>query len=379
MGLSLYIHFPLCSNLCSYCDFYKEIYEPELEKRYFRALKQELLLALDTLESDNRILETIYIGGGTPSLVTLPYLEQFLSALREEFSFSDEVEFSFEINPDSIDSDRLLRLRGLGINRPIFGIQSFNSRHLKLLNRKHSLSDSFRAVYLARATGFANFGIDMIFGMPRQTARHLSDDLDQVINLAPSHISYYQLTVEENTVLARKVASGMIKLPGSDLSAAMYRAINEEFRKHQYFRYEVSSFAHPGFECRHNLRYWEGGDFLGLGPSAHSFIGTRRFANVADLHKYIDTLSEKRRPLLYDTDEVGARMTEIIMLGLRTTRGLSRQAFRRRFGIPVEQSVNREMLDLLVHKGMIDPGGDHIRLSESGLLVADDIIRRLIK
>ncbi|MBN2225795.1 MAG: radical SAM family heme chaperone HemW [candidate division Zixibacteria bacterium] len=379
MSLSLYIHFPFCSNLCGYCDFYKQTYQPDWERRYFAALERELTLAIDEIEPSQRTLETIYIGGGTPSLMHLSHLENLLSALHRCFRFASDLEFSFEINPESINAEKLLELYRLGVNRPIFGLQSFNVRLLKRLNRRHTISDSLRAIYQARATGFVNFGIDLIFGLPRQTSRLLSDDLDQAVDLAPPHISYYQLTVEPNTVLADKIASGQLKLPDNDLMAAMYRGIHQTLSKHGYERYEVSSFARPGFACRHNLRYWEGGDFLGLGPAAHSFIGERRFANVADLGIYLQSLDNRTRPLVADVVGMEARMTEAVMLGLRTARGISRGDFHRRFGMPVERAIDGDMLTLLRDNGLISADGNYVKLTDSGLPVADDIIRRLIK
>jgi oxygen-independent coproporphyrinogen-3 oxidase len=379
MSLGLYIHFPFCTNFCSYCDFYKEKHNLELEAAYYRALDTELTLAIRTIDPDQRDLASIYIGGGTPSLTDLKDLERFISKIKKLFNPLKDLEFSFEINPESIDTEKLQFLKALGVNRPIFGIQSFNLRHLKLLNRKHILEDSYRAVYLARAIGYDNFGIDMIFGLPKQTAKTLSDDLNQIIELMPPHISYYQLTVEKGTPLENKIESGKLKLPDSDLSAGMYRGINEELSKHKYFRYEISSFALPGYECRHNLRYWEGGDFLGLGPSAHSFIGEHRFANSADLHYYLKQLSINKRPLILDTDSREARIAEAIMLGLRTARGIERQQFLHRFGIAVEDAVDMANYESLVSGGMIAPNDKHVKLTESGFPLADEIIRRLVK
>jgi oxygen-independent coproporphyrinogen III oxidase len=379
MPLSLYIHFPFCRNLCSYCDFYKEKLDSELETQYFRALETELALAKETIDPDNRILDTIYFGGGTPSLANLDLLRALLIKIRAIFIFDKNLEFSFEINPESIDSDRLLALKELGVNRPIFGVQSFDPSLLKILNRRHNLEDTFRAVYLARALRFENFGIDMIFGLPRQTGRKLSEDLAQLLELAPPHISYYQLTIEKGTPLDTMVADGKAKIPDSDLSAAMYRAINTDLSRHDYFRYEISSFALPGFECRHNMRYWEGGDFLGLGPSAHSFIGDYRFANSADLKTYLEKLARKERPLIIDTNRIEARITEAIMLGLRTARGINRQQFRHRFGISVEEAVNADNYNMMITSGLIAPDDEHIKLTDSGFPLADEIIRRLIK
>jgi len=379
MALSLYIHFPFCTNLCSYCDFYKVRHKIELEEKYFKALSTELHLAADTLDPDKRHIETIYIGGGTPSLLNLLNLENLLNQIKSKFSFETDYEFTLEINPESIDVDRLTALRELGVNRPVFGMQSFNTRLLKTLNRKHKLNDSFRAVYLARALGFDNFGIDMIFGLPQQTGKRLSDDLNQLVDLAPPHVSYYQLTIEQGTPLEKKISGGRLRLPADDMMAAMYLAVNVELKQHELHRYEVSSYARPGFECRHNMRYWEGGEYLGLGPSAHSFIDNRRFANSPDLKMYVEKLAKGHRPLVFDTDDVEARMAEAIMLGLRTTRGINRKDFRKRFGIPIDRAIDTQNLRILAQADLVAPGKQYIKLTESGFPLADEIIRRLVK
>jgi oxygen-independent coproporphyrinogen-3 oxidase len=379
MAISLYIHFPFCSSRIQYCDSYKESHDPELEERYIKALLTELRLAGDSIEPERRTLETIYIGGGTPSLIDFWHFKYLTSMIREYFEIDPLAEFSFEINPESVDSDKLLALKELGVNRPVLGVQSFNHGLLKLIGRKHTLNESYRAVYLARATGFENFGIDMIFGFPGQNTGQLSDDLYQLVDLAPPHISYHQLTVEKGTPLKKRTKAGRLKTPDQDLLAAMYRAINEELKEHSYLRYEISSFALPGFECKHNLQYWEGGDFLGLGPSAHSFMGNHRFANTANLKEYIEKLSAGERPLIYDTKGKNSRVTEAIMLGLRTSRGIEREGFRQRFGISVEQALDDENFKMLVDARMIDLDGEYIRLAESGLPLADEIIRKIVK
>lgn len=379
MGLSLYIHYPFCTNICSYCDFYKEGFDPKLEEEYFNILKTELELSVKSFKPDKRTLDTIYIGGGTPSLAGIELLTDFLERIKKRFIVHREVEFSFEINPESIDVGKLIALQALGVNRPIFGIQSFDNGLLKTLNRRHNLYDSFYAVYLARALGFVNFGVDMIFGLPRQTSRKLSDDLNQLIELAPPHISYYQLTVEKGTVLERKINENKLRLPGNDLQSAMYHAINHELSKYGYARYEISSYAAPGYECKHNLRYWQGGDYLGLGPSAHSFIGNRRFANIDNLETYVNTIKSGKRPLIFDSDDKSARINEAIMLGLRTAGGIDKKAFLKRFGKSFEKSVNLEYFMMMNEKNLVASDEKSISLTESGMLLADEIISHLIK
>lgn len=379
MSLSLYIHYPFCTNLCSYCDFYKVRRSEAAEAAYFKALISEMILAAAMIDPDDRTIETIYFGGGTPSLINLSLLTDFLAELHKRFTVIADPEFTLEINPESIDADRLKAFKELGVNRPVFGIQSFNTRLLKLLGRKHNLEDSFRAIYLTRALGFGNFGIDMIFGLPRQTGKLLSDDLNLLIDLAPPHVSYYQLTVEHNTILEKKIADGRLRLPADDLMAAMYLAINVELAQNDLHRYEVSSFARPGFECRHNRRYWEGGQYLGLGPSAHSFIDNRRFANKPDLKTYIDMISRGIRPLVFDSDTVESRMTEAVMLGLRTTRGIDRRDFRRRFDRPLENMIDMQNFNIYMQAGLVEVDAEFIKLTETGFPLADEIIRRLIR
>nr|MBN2278638.1 radical SAM family heme chaperone HemW [candidate division Zixibacteria bacterium] len=379
MAISLYIHFPFCGNICGYCDFYREKYDPGLEEQFFKALIMELRLAKDTIDPDRRLIETIYIGGGTPSLIDFWHLKHLITMIREYFDLDPQLEFSMEINPESIDAEKLIALKDMGINRPVFGIQSFDSYPLTRLGRIHNLKDSYRAVYLAGANGFRNYGVDMMFGLPGQNSRRLSDDLNQLVDLAPPHISYYQLTVKPNSILERDVRDGKITLPDQDMMASMYRAIHEELKKHSYIRYEISSYAIPGFECRHNMNYWEGGDFLGLGPSAHSFIENRRFSNIPDLKKYIETISRGERPLIFDTIDPESRIAETIMLGLRTARGIGREEFRNRFGVSVDQVIDEKSLAAMLKENLIDMDNNSLRLTESGFPLADEIIRRLVK
>ncbi len=378
MSLGLYIHFPFCTNLCHYCDFYKSRHDQDLEKQYIDTLIKEIDLAKNDIDPGRRKLDTIYIGGGTPSLINPDSLDRLINKINKSFSISSKLEFSFEINPESINVDKLNLLKGLGVNRPIFGIQSFNPQLLKILRRKHNLNDSFRAVYHARALGFENFGVDMIFGLPRQTGKKLSEDLQQLIQLLPPHISYYQLTVEPGTPLESKVMEGKIKMPSNELSAAMYHAINDELTEIGYSRYEVSSFAAPGFECRHNLKYWEGNEYLGLGPSAHSFIEERRFANTSDLKIYLEKINVGQRPLEYDSSRKEDRIIEAIMLGLRTNKGIAKDDFGRRFNSAVEEVIDKRYFRLMLKADLIEDKENFIRLTKSGFPVADEIISKLI-
>ncbi len=378
MSFGLYLHYPFCRNRCAYCDFYKEIYDPDRETGFFAALATETELVAEECDTHARI-ETIYIGGGTPSLVNTGLLGKWLVQVRELFDISSDLEFSFECNPETVTRELLEELKELGVTRPVFGVQSFDLQLLSLLNRRHCVHDSHQSVYLANALGFETFGADMIFGLPGQSGKMLSADLDQLVDLEPPHISFYQLTVEPGTRLARRIADGSLTLPEEELLCAMYRGGCERLAEAGYVRYEVSSFARPGHECRHNLRYWEGDDYLGLGPSAHSFVKGRRYANVSDLAEYKQTLSKRERPLIVDESGLEQRMTEAIMLGLRTARGIDRVKFSRKFGRALEDCLCDDQYARLIESGHLMRDGDCLRLSDQGFLLADEITRRLLR
>ncbi len=379
MSLALYIHFPFCTNLCSYCDFYKCAYNDEEVRDFLKSLKKEIELSASELDPDRRIVRTLYIGGGTPSLINPEQLGDIIACLKSKFRFDKELEFSLEANPESVTTENLRAYAELGVNRPIFGVQSFDLKALKKLGRKHNVQDTHRAVYLTRALGMTNFGIDMIFGLPDQTSKLLSQDLRELVALDPPHVSYYQLTVEHGTVLEKRIEEGKIKLPGNDLCAAFYSAINQELQSNGYYRYEVSSFARPGYECRHNMTYWEGGEYLGLGPSAHSYVDGRRFANIDNLAEYNDAVAKGMRPIKFDYRDTEQRISETIMLGLRTTRGIDRKNFQNLYGRRLEESIDRTHYENFIRMGFIDPEGERVKLTERGLPLADEIIERLVK
>ena len=346
---------------------------------YFQALQTETkLLAERFAEIDDEVI-TIFVGGGTPSLINLDYFYKWLELLKKSFKVTSDIEFSIENNPDSITFEILKTFKDMGVNRPIFGIQSFNTELLKILHRKHNPHYSQRAIYYANILGFRNYGVDIIFGLPHQTVRTLSDDIEQIIDLKPPHISFYQLTVEENTTLGALVNSGQLQLPDQELMLEMYRRGSETFKEAGYFRYEVSSFAQPGFECQHNLGYWEGRNYLGLGPSAHSFMNDRRWYNKPNLDEYIALLKNNELPQIVDQSGKDERITEAIMLGLRTSRGIDRSQFSRRFGMSVEKQLNIKQLELFVESGYILQDKGSLRLSEKGTYIADEITRRLLK
>ena len=379
MSFGLYLHFPFCRNKCSYCDFYKELHDHRLEREFYHALRIETEMAADDPSVQENEITTIFVGGGTPSLTSLDLFADWLSHLKRHIPIADKIEFTIECNPETVTLENLQVLKELGVNRPVFGIQSFNTGLLKQLDRRHNPHHSHQAVYFANVLDFRNFGVDLIFGLPGQTGKMLSADLDELLSLQPPHVSFYQLTVEEGTPLAERVKAGRVVLPDQELCLGLYRGGSEMMADEGYHRYEVSSFAREGHECRHNLGYWEGADFLGLGPSAHSFIRGQRFANPSNLTEYSEALKQGELPHVVDESGDEERMTEAIMLGLRTARGVNRARFSKRFGIPLSTRLDKRQLDALIESGHIIADDEGLRLSDDGVALADEITRRLLK
>jgi oxygen-independent coproporphyrinogen III oxidase len=382
-SLSLYVHFPFCSRICGYCDFHKELFDCRKEASYFQALAVDTALAAEELFANRRNtgkikLESVYIGGGTPSLISPQLFTGWVSQLRELFEFADDLEFTVEVNPESANAENLGLFQQSGVNRLSVGVQSFDTESLKALDRRHKVEDTLRVFYVARASGIENISADLIFGLPNQTLHHLHHDLSELLDLEPSHISYYQLTVKDNTQLAKDVQSGALTLPDNDTMAMFYRAGSEYFADHGFERYEVSSFAKDGARSRHNTRYWSNRPYLALGPGAHGFTGEHRYALVSDTAKYVSSLlDDKARPLVWDMLTERDRMLEDIMLALRTTDGLDISRFRKSHSRSPEELFDSSEYRKLLGCGHLAIEKGRLRLSEEALALADEIIARL--
>ena len=378
MSLGLYVHFPFCSYLCNYCDYFKVLHLPALEEKYFEALIQETKLVASEIPADAKI-DTLFIGGGTPSLANLKLLEKWLSVARVGFHFSDNLEFSIECNIDSVDVEKLSALKELGVTRPNLGMQSFNEQLLKTITRPHSPRIGHQVVYHAHVLGFKSFNIDMLFGIPGQTSNLFLGDIGQLVDMEPPHISLYQLVVEHGTQLAESIESGELAVPDEPTIAAMYCSGAGTLTASGYEHYEISSFALPGHECKHNLNYWQGGEYIGLGPSAHSYLGGRSYSNVESVGDYIKSLSKKAIPRIINESAILQRADDTVLSGLRLKRGIDRELFVERFGVPLDDRIDPKEYELLIKNAMIVDDGRYLRATDTGFFQADAIARRLIK
>lgn len=349
-----------------------------LEEKYFAALTTETRLVAKEFSNDVQI-DTLFIGGGTPSLANLNLLEKWLNVTRASFNFSDKIEFSFECNIDSVDVDKLSALKELGVTRPNLGMQSFNEQLLRVITRPHSPRTGHQVVYHAHVLGFKSFGIDLLFGLPGQSSNMFLGDIGQVVDMEPPHVSLYQLVVEPETPLGKSVESGEATVPDEPTIAAMYCSGAGTLVNSGYAHYEISSFALPGHECRHNLNYWQGGEYIGLGPSAHSYFKGRSYANVESVGDYIKALSKNEIPRVINESALLQRADDTILSGLRLKLGIDRGLFVERFGIPLDERINQSEYEIFVKSAMLIDDGHTLRTSDAGFFQADAIGRRLIK
>ncbi|MCL6451830.1 MAG: radical SAM family heme chaperone HemW [Acetobacteraceae bacterium] len=370
--LGLYVHVPLCrGGKCRYCDFYSLPFTAPRARRYISALAREAELRARDPRIRGRRFHTLYLGGGTPTSLGAGALAGLLEMLSRTFPLEPGAEVTVEANPGTVDREGLARLRAAGASRLSLGVQAFQDRLLSSLGRRHRARDAGPAVLWAREAGFCSVGVDLMFGLPGQTLADWRESLDRALELGPDHLSTYSLLLEPGTRLEADVRSGRARLPDPDLEADMFEAAMDLLPAAGFEHYEVSNFARPGYRCRHNLLYWEGGEYLGLGPGAHSFLGGERSFNLPDLEGYAREVERGRLPtggsLRPEPEEL---MGEAMFLGLRLVQGVSLAGFSARFGVAVAQAFPGS-LEKLQRLGLLVLDGDRVRLSRRGLMLGN--------
>lgn len=324
----IYLHVPFCNSRCIYCGFCSTV-SKGLRQKYIPALKREISERGDffsSLYESDRIVKTLYVGGGTPSILPPELLKEAVSAIRETFTIAEEIEFTVEVNPDDITEDYAGSLRKMGVNRVSMGVQSFKDSHLKWMRRRHDSQTAVNAYRILRKAGFDNISLDLIFGFPLMTVRDWEDNLDTIIELSPEHISAYQMGIDPDTPLERMEKSGEFSLPSQEDSERMYKILQAKLKAAGYVQYEVSNFCKPGYHSRHNSSYWNRTPYLGLGPGAHSFIGMAREWNTSDIATWCNlSILTLREGETLSPEDV---FNEILMLGLRTAAGVSLDTLR---------------------------------------------------
>jgi oxygen-independent coproporphyrinogen-3 oxidase len=378
---SLYLHIPFCHTRCYYCDFNTYAGMLPLREPYVRALITEVGLAGQLAQLANgapRRSRTIFFGGGTPSLLTVEQIKRLLSACREAFAVDEQAEITLEANPGTLSSEQLSGLRAAGINRLSLGSQSFDAELLHTLGRIHTPEEIVQALSNARAAGFRSINLDFMFGLPGQTMQHWKTTLDRALALHPEHFSLYSLIIEEGTPFYTWTNEGRI-IPGDeDLCADMYEFADERLQAEGYANYEISNWALPGHQSRHNLTYWQNLPYMGMGAGAHSFFGGRRFSNVLDPQEYISLLKKQQRPEAEGEfiDRI-QEMSETAFLGLRTAQGLHLPTFEERFAEPFSKFVCTR-LRAVEEAGLLEREHEWIRLSKRGRLLGNEVFLRLL-
>ncbi|MBV8858197.1 MAG: radical SAM family heme chaperone HemW [Acidobacteria bacterium] len=374
----IYIHVPFCRSRCSYCDFATGTFEAALAERYVGALAREI--ESFEFEDARTDVDTVYFGGGTPSLLTPAQVSRVLEAVRGRFRVDAAAEVTLEMNPGTVTAPGLRALRAAGVNRASFGAQTFDDRELKRLGRTHTADDTRRTFDRLRAAGFDNISFDLIAGLPRQTLAGWERNLEEALALRPEHLSLYLLEVHEGTPLAEQIRQGRYPSPDPDLAAEMYRLLVERARAAGYEQYEISNFGLPGRESRHNLKYWTGAPFYGFGNSAHSFDGRRaRWANERDARAYVKLIEEKGDAVvsLEELDERGAS-AEALFLGLRLlSKGVDLAAHRARFHSDVRADYAAD-LARFDEAGLIEIEGDVLRLTPAGALLSNEVFAAFV-
>jgi oxygen-independent coproporphyrinogen-3 oxidase len=370
--LGLYVHVPFCLKKCAYCSFYSEAGRQD-SSRYIAAVSAQLRQF-----SAPRPLTSIFFGGGTPTMLPPESLRQLLAECRQHFPCTEDAEISIEVNPATVDLAALRILRQAGCNRLSVGAQSFQDKELRNLGRPHTAADAAQAVRLAREAGFTNISLDLMHSLPGQTLQTWQDTLAQALLLAPQHLSIYELTIEEGTPFARQQERGGLILPDEDTALLMLEAALRMTEAAGFRRYEISNYARPGFECRHNINYWRNGEWLGFGPGATASIARTRRTAVADVAEFCRRM-ESGQEVWEETEtlEREAAFRETVIMGLRMTAGLALDKLRRRFGIDAAAYYGGT-LERLVRLELLETADGCLRLTAKGLLAANAVMAELV-
>jgi oxygen-independent coproporphyrinogen III oxidase len=371
MTAGVYIHIPFCKSRCSYCDFATDVYrDGGAVERYVDAVCREIGAFAGKVPVF-RLVNTVYFGGGTPSLLTPAQAERILRVVRDAFDLAAEAEITMEMNPATVTAETLASFRKLGVNRASFGVQTFNERDLKLLARGHDANDARETFRLLREAGFGNISFDLIAGLPGQNMDDWRRNLGEAIAMEPEHLSLYLLEVHEGTPLAEQLRAGRRPLPDEELAAEMYETMIDTLAAAGFEQYEISNFAKPGFESRHNNKYWQLEPVYGFGVSSHSFDGFQRYSNERDTAKYVEDIAE------FGSAEVGREQidaaSEFAFLGLRLNKGVDLADYEKRFGADLMSKTAE-----LEEKGLVGIEKGRLRLTRRGMLFSNEVFAEFV-
>lgn len=374
---AIYVHIPFCTNKCFYCDFNSYVLKDQPVMDYLRALDREMEYTVQ--QTPPGVIDTIFVGGGTPTVLKNEEMEYFLQSLRRHFpNWAEDIEFTMEANPGTTDADKLAIMKAGGVNRVSFGVQAFQNELLTGIGRIHNTDDVYRSLENARKVGLNNLSIDLMFGLPNQTLDMLAYSVERALELDLPHYSIYSLKVEENTLFHTLFQKNQLPLPDEESELNMYLLLMDKMKQAGYEQYEISNFAKPGYGSRHNMTYWRNEDYYGLGAGAHGYVHGKRHINIKGVNPYNEAAAT-RLPRLdaseIDRDEA---MEDYMMVGLRMLEGVSKERFARQFNGEQLDDVFRVQLDKLLKNDLLQPTEDGYRLSEKGLLFGNDVFGEFV-
>ncbi|GIL24167.1 MAG: coproporphyrinogen III oxidase [Bacteroidota bacterium] len=365
----IYLHIPFCKQACYYCDFHFSV-NTSLKAELIKAMVRELELQANYLAQEP--VKTIYLGGGTPSLLSGSELDALLNTIYKHYPVLPKAEITLEANPDDLTDEKLKTLALAGINRLSIGIQSFDNTILKFLNRAHTADEATRCIEGAHRAGISNLSIDIMFGLPGQSETGLRSDLDQAIQLDPKHISVYSLTIEERTVFGKWVAQGKLKVNEEPEAARQFEVVMDTLPIHNFLQYEISNYARPGYESQHNASYWQRKKYLGIGPSAHSYNGETRQFNISNNYRYVRALAGGEIPFERELLTRENKINEYLFTSLRTSAGCNLAVLKQDYQYDLATQAS-QTLSRIIAQNLIVLKDETLQLTRAGKLVADQV------
>lgn len=374
--LGLYIHVPFCVQKCNYCDFNSFKIKGNDKKEYLNAIEKEMKLYSD--EFKNKQFDSVFFGGGTPSILNIEELKRLVGSVFKNFNIKETAEVSMECNPGTINKEKLIHMKELGINRLSIGLQAIQNHHLKYIGRIHSYEEFEKNYLEAKEVGFDNINIDLMYALPNHKKEEWKESLDKIISLNPSHISAYSLILEEGTKLYEMYDNEEFSLLDEDTDIEMYNYTINKLKENGYNQYEISNYSKEYKECKHNIIYWKCDNYLGLGPGASGYIGDIRYNNISDLNEYNHKISQNIKPIEEETIlSEKDKIEEFIFMGLRMNEGISLKVFKERFSISIED-IYKEPIEKLIDSKLLELDKDNLKLTQKGREISNTVFIEFI-
>lgn len=369
--LGLYIHVPFCAQKCYYCDFNSYKINSNQKKEYLINIEREMKFYKG--EFKDKCFDTVFFGGGTPSILTVDELQELVNNINENFNIKKDAEITIECNPGTINREKLEAMKKMGINRLSIGLQATQNYHLKSIGRIHTYEEFEKNYYDALDIGFENINIDLMYALPNQKTQEWKDTLDKIIKLNPSHISAYSLILEEGTKLYDMYQNKEFELLDEDTDINMYNYTIDTLKRHGYNQYEISNYSKENLECKHNIIYWKCDNYLGLGPGASGFIGDTRYSNIEDICEYNKCIMQNIRPVSEEIELTKKdKIEEFIFMGLRMNEGINVDIFKERFDTDF-YDIYQEVMDKLIKRELVRFDGKNISLTQKGREISNSV------